>query len=303
MKRSFQGLDVQMEQLHIIDRIRRQNTRFSAKQQLVAGYLIKNHKQAAFLNSSKLARVLKVSQATLYRFAVLLGYAGFPQMQVGLQEMVLGELTTEDRLDLFTGKTRFKKTKQRQRQEAFERIVMGEIETMKTLLASLKKEDFARAVEMIYQAEKIFIIGLLGSTALAQYFAYNLRKLRPDVILIQHGDGEDFIKLRLAGPSSVVIIITFPRYPRLAVEFAALARRQEAKIIALTNNVLSPIAPFCDVGFYIDTQVTSFMDPFGAPITMIHALIAEFSQSDMALTKRRLKEYEEIAERERLFYP
>lgn len=294
---------MQLERRYITDRIRRQNTRFSAKQQLIADYLIKNYKRAAFLNSSKLARVLKISQATLYRFAVLLGYPGFPEMQLGLQEMVLGELTTEDRLDLSTGKIRFKKARQRHPQETFEKILMSEIETMRTLLPSLKKEDFARAVEIMFQAERIFIVGLLGSAALAQYFAYNLRKLRPDVILIQHGDGEDFVRFRMVDPSCAVIIIAFPRYPGLTVNLAALARKQKAKIIGLTNNVLSPIAPFCDVGFYIETQVTSFMDPFGAPITMIHALIAEFSQRDMVLTKRRLRDYEEIAKREKLFYP
>ena len=107
----------------------------------------------------------------------------------------------------------------------------------------------------------------------------------------------------MVDPSCAVIVIAFPRYPRLTVKLAALAREQKTKIIGLTNNVLSPIAPFCDVGFYIETQVTSFMDPFGAPITTIHALIAEFSQRDMVLTKRRLRDYEEIAKREKLFYP
>lgn len=62
-------------------------------------------------------------------------------------------------------------------------------------------------------------------------------------------------------------------------------------------------AAFCDVGFYVETQVMSFMDSFGAPISMIHALIAEFCQRDMVLTKRRLRDYEEIAKREKLFYP
>lgn len=36
---------------------------------------------------------------------------------------------------------------------------------------------------------------------------------------------------------------------------------------------------------------------------MIHALIAEFSQRDVVLTKRRLREYEEITNREKLFHP
>jgi len=224
-------------------------------------------------------------------------------MQLALQEMVLGELTTEDRLDLSTGKIRFKKARQRHPQETFEKILMSEIETMRTLLPSLKKENFARAVEIMFQAEKIFIVGLLGSAALAQYFAYNLRKLRPDVILIQHGDGEDFVRFRMVDPSCAVIIITFPRYPRITMKLAALARKQKAKIIGLTNNVLSPIAAFCDVGFYIETQVMSFMDSFGVPTSMIHALIAEFCQGDMVLTKRRLRDYEEIAKREKLFYP
>lgn len=303
MKDWFHEMGRDIVRLHIKERIRRQNARFSITQQRIADYVIGNYRKAAFLNSSKLAKVLNVSQATLYRFAVLLGYQGFPQMQSAIQDMVLAELTTEDRMDLSSQEARSWHTARTSQRPSYERILASEIETMRTLFHSLKEEDFTRAVDMMFEAEKIFVVGLLGSAALAQYFAYNLRKLRPDVVVIEHGDSDDLFKFQMVDPSSVVIIITFPRYPRLTMRFAAFAHRQKARIIGLTNNVLSPIASFCDVGFYIDTRVTSFMDSFAAPISVIHALTAEFSQRDLPLTKRRLGEYEELVKRERLFHP
>ncbi len=301
MKNSFQDSG-RPNQPHIIDRIRRRNAKFSGKQKLIADYFVRNYKQAAFLNSSGLARVLKVSQATLYRFALFLGYSGFPRMQRALQEMVLGELTTEDRLSLSSDGIQSKPRGRRYSREVFDRVLLSEIETMKRVLGSLKKEDFDRAIEVMFQAERIVIVGLLGSAALAQYFAYNLRKLRPDVILIQRGDAEDLVKFRMVDASSVVIVITFPRYPVLTIKFAELARKQKAKIIGLTNDALSPIAALCDIGFYVPAQVVSFMDPFAAPISLIHALITEFSQRDIVLTRRQLGDYEKIAKREKLFY-
>ena len=74
MKNCFHHGRREIVHLHIRERIRRQNTQFSITQQRIADYVIGNYRKAAFLNSSKLAKVLNVSQATLYRFAVLLGW-------------------------------------------------------------------------------------------------------------------------------------------------------------------------------------------------------------------------------------
>ena len=283
----------------IIERIRINKNKLSKKHQIIANYYIENYKKAAFLNSSNLARILNVSEATLYRFAIFLGYKGYPQMQSAIQEIIQAELTSEDRLKIAMEKNLLKKGKH---VETFERVFLSELETMNKFFRSIDKNLFVTTSQMMSKAKKIFIVGILGTASLAQYFTYNLGKIHPDVTCIQHGSGEDLFKLRFINSKTLIFIITFPRYNSLIVEMAKRAKKQHAKLIGITNNVLSPIAPYCDIGFYIDTvKITSFMGACATPTCLIHAIITEYSQKNIQKSKRQLKIWEEIVKKENLF--
>jgi DNA-binding MurR/RpiR family transcriptional regulator len=282
----------------IVERIERHKDRFSEKQKRVAEYIVNDYKQAAFLNCRKLARLVSVSPATVCRFAGLLGYDGYPQMQTALQEILQGYLTTEDRLAI---SMRQRARKRGKGIAPFEQIVLNELESVQTLLSAIKGETFDVAAQMITRAERIFVVGTLGSASLAQYLGYNLGKVHPHVVVLQRGDTEDLLRVRWVNARSLVFLITFPRYPRMTFEMGRLCRRKKAKIIGITNNVLSPVTRYCDLVFYVETRITSFMDPFAAPMCLIHALIAEYTRKNFDRVKDQLKVFEEMATRERFF--
>ena len=62
---------------------------FSKGQKLIANYIMNSYDKAAFMTASKLGKTVHVSESTVVRFAVELGYDGYPSMQKALQEMIL----------------------------------------------------------------------------------------------------------------------------------------------------------------------------------------------------------------------
>ena len=73
---------------------------FSKGQRLIAKYITESYDKAAFMTAAKLGKKVGVSESTVVRFAVELGYDGYPSMQKAIQEMVLNRLTSVQRIEV-----------------------------------------------------------------------------------------------------------------------------------------------------------------------------------------------------------
>ena len=77
----------------ILARIQAQLHTFSKGQKRIANYILESYDKAAFMTACKLGKTVAVSESTVVRFAVELGFDGYPSMQRSLQEMVRTRLT------------------------------------------------------------------------------------------------------------------------------------------------------------------------------------------------------------------
>ena len=73
---------------------------FSKGQKRIAQYILESYDKAAFMTANKLAQNVGVSESTVVRFAVDLGFDGYPDMQKAMQEMVLNRLTSVQRIEV-----------------------------------------------------------------------------------------------------------------------------------------------------------------------------------------------------------
>ena len=73
---------------------------FSKGQKRIAQYILESYDKAAFMTANKLAQSVGVSESTVVRFAVDLGFDGYPSMQKAMQEMVLNRLTSVQRIEV-----------------------------------------------------------------------------------------------------------------------------------------------------------------------------------------------------------
>ena len=73
---------------------------FSKGQRRISQYIVEAYDKAAFMTASKLGKTVGVSESTVVRFAVELGYNGYPEMQKAMQEMVMNRLTSVQRMEI-----------------------------------------------------------------------------------------------------------------------------------------------------------------------------------------------------------
>ena len=84
----------------------------------------------------------------------------------------------------------------------------------------------------------------------------------------------------------VVIGISFPRYSRKAVKAMDYAHKMGAKVVAITDSTVSPLAQPADYLLLARSDIASIVDSLCAPLSLINALIVTIA----------MKKKEEVAQ-------
>ena len=84
----------------LILRIDEKYAKMSKGQRRLADYVRTNYDKAVFLTAAKLGETVGVSESTVVRFAIQLGYKGYPGFQRALEEMVRTRLNSIQRMEV-----------------------------------------------------------------------------------------------------------------------------------------------------------------------------------------------------------
>ena len=83
---------------NLIDKLKDRYPTFSKGQKLIARYIIEHYDKASFLTAAKLGEEVGVSESTVVRFAIEVGYDGYPKLQKVLREVIKSKMTSTQRL-------------------------------------------------------------------------------------------------------------------------------------------------------------------------------------------------------------
>nr|MCR4943292.1 MurR/RpiR family transcriptional regulator [Clostridium sp.] len=239
--------------------------KLSKGQKLIAEYILKNYDKAAFMTAAKLGDSVGVSESTVVRFANELGFLGYPKLQKALQELIKNKLTTVQRLELSKDLISDGDT--------LKGVLKADMENIRATLEKINPYTFEQVLNSIFEAKKIYIIGLRSSTALAEFLGFYLNIILQNVRMVSYGISDIFEQMINVGEGDLVIGIGFPRYATKTIDALDFSKRRGAKVLALTDSLLSPLASHADYTLIAQSNMASFVDSLVAPLSVINALI------------------------------
>ena len=239
--------------------------RLSKGQKLIAEYILKNYDKAAFMTASKLGLSVGVSESTVVRFAIELGFSGYPKLQKALQELIKNKLTTVQRLELSNDFA--------SNDAALKGVLKADIENIRATLEKINPYTFEDVLNSIFEAKNIYIIGLRSSTALAEFLGFYLNIILQNVRIVSYGMSDIFEQMINVGEGDLVIGIGFPRYATKTIDVLDFSKNRGAKVVAITDSLLSPLAAKADSTLIAQSNMASFVDSLVAPLSVINALI------------------------------
>ena len=132
----------------------------------IADYILENYDKAGFMTALKLGETAGVSESTAVRFAYELGFEGYPEFQKELSETARRKLTFIQRMDLAENRTKG--------QDVLQRVTNLDIESIRSTMENISKEEFSSIVDIITSARKVYIIGSRSAAPLAVFLHYYL---------------------------------------------------------------------------------------------------------------------------------
>jgi len=270
------------------------STPLSDKKKQAAKYIVDNYIEVAFLTAAELARRSSVSEPTVIRLAVDLGYAGFPEMRSALQDKVQGKLTTLSRLK---ESHRFKASKN----PAVQSLVT-DVKNLENTLRNINARTLNRVVNRIVQADKVIILGYKMSSCLAQFFQMALKKSIDNTVAVTTSPGQFQEELVFTTEKSVVIVISFPRYSTAVVRDFRIAKQKGVTTIAITDSELSPLVDYATDYLLARCDFVSYIDSFAAAMSLLCAIATAVSIKSEDETLPRLEELEELWEKNEVFF-
>lgn len=250
----------------LMGRINERYSVLSKGQKLLAAYITDNYDKAVFLTAAKLGEMVGVSESTVVRFAMHLGYKGYPQFQQALAELVRGKLNSVQRMEDVYGRI--------SQSEILATVLQSDANRIQETLGTIDEQTFELAVDTVLQARKIYVIGIRSCAPIAEFLAFYLNLMIDHVQLLHTtSSSEMFEQMLHIGKEDVIIGISFPRYSMRALKAMEFANSRKAKVITLTDSVHSPMNLYSSCNLIAHSDMSSIVDSLVAPLSVINALI------------------------------
>jgi DNA-binding MurR/RpiR family transcriptional regulator len=258
-------------------------------QQRVARVLLEAPHEAAFMSAAELGRRVAVSDSTVVRLPTVLGYAGYPELRQELQEALAARMAPVELL--------------RQRLEANPgpaSTLALEIESLRSLEAGLETGWVERAVELLLEAQRIFVIGHRSWFGVAHLCSHLLQQMLGNAELLAALGGSLPDQLAELGPDGALVAFSTPRYSRQVLQVARYASRSGCRVVAVTDSVLSPLAAVATLAVTIPIQGTSFFPSTIAGQAVVNLLASEVARRRRAQATGRLEAVDRVVDELRL---
>lgn len=256
----------------LITKIQSELPGFSKGQKQIARFILEHYDKAAFMTASRLGVTVGVSESTVVRFATELGYDGYPHLQRALQEMIRNKLTSVQRMEVAGDRMGGR--------DVLQTVLHADTDMIRVTLDEIDRDAFQGAVDALMGAKRIYILGVRSSSALASFLGFYFNLLFENVTLVHTNSvSEIFEQVLRVGPGDVLFGTSFPRYSKRTLSAMKYARDRGARVIALTDSQLSPLARVADHVLLARSDMASFVDSLVAPLSVINALIVAVGMS------------------------
>ena len=274
------------QQYDVLSRINERYDRMSKSHKVIANYISEHYDQAVFMTAAKLGETLGISESTVVRFASGIGYDGYPSLQKALEECVKGKLNNVQRMDAKYGKS--------SQSEILTSVMNADMEKLQHTIDNLDAAAFESAVTTILEADTVYVMGLRSNEPLAGFLQFYLNMIRGNVVLLSTTSvSETFEQMIHISEKDCFIGISFPRYSMRTLKAMEFANDRNAKVIAITDSIHSPMNLYSSCNLLARSDMVSIVDSLVAPLSVINALVVAMCLKRPQEVKRNLEMLEE----------
>lgn len=263
--------------------------RLSPAQRRIARFLVDFPEQAVFFTAEELGQRSGASQPSVTRFAVALGFTGYPELRDELRTHIEAQAAGTSGEDRAHG--------------VLQRIAAADAANLQQLATSPWAGDrLDRVGRQLATSRPLPVLGLRVSRPFADLFGHFASKVHPDVRVIPAGSsGDDALAVAARAGATWLLAFGLPRYPAELLHSIRWARGQGLRVALVTDSPLCPLAH--DVDDLLAAPVSSELtfDSAVAPLALTMGLLQVLVDALAAHAQASLDEFDQQAADRGLF--
>ena len=227
----------------------------SRRLEQVARFFLNHPEEVAISTLVTLASHAQVAPATITRFAKELGFAGFAELQAVFRERLVGphvpyaERVT--RLREGGGTAEIADADLKDSGRVFEGFVQAAVNSLVRIEESLDRSELEAFVEALVECEVVHVAAARGAFSIGAYSVYGLANVGKRTHLVDNLGAMRAEQIAAMGPNDVLLAVTFDDYTPETVDAARMAAASGRKVIAITDNELSPVVSVASHVLYV----------------------------------------------------
>lgn len=244
----------------------------SKGQKKLANFIIENYDKDIFTTASKLGKAAGVSESTVIRFSMEMGFDGYNKFKNQIEMIVKNSLTANQRIKVSAEQI------SKSNKDILTNVLEKDSDRIKYTLNNIDKKHFEEAVNKLLTAKKVYILGVRSSDCLSSFLSFYLNFMLDNVVYLNSSITTDvFEQIFRIEEGDVFVGISFPRYSKRTVRAMEYAYSKNATTIAITDNFSSPLIKFATNSLLAKSDMVSFIDSLVAPLSLINAILVSVS--------------------------
>ncbi|MFD3521434.1 MurR/RpiR family transcriptional regulator [Streptomyces sp. NPDC058653] len=251
--------------------------RLTPTQRRIAHSMVRRAADAPFLSSVELAELAGVSQPSVTRFAVALGFDGYPALRRHLRDVAPAEPGA--------GESAYNE---------YQQAVHAELENLRQLADLLADPaPVERAGRVLAASTPLLVLGLRAASAQARGFAYFAAKVHPDIRLLDEGGTmlADRVDAARRAGASALLCFALPRHPKEVVEALDYARDAGLFVVTVADSAFAPVAAHSDLLIPAAVGTALAFDTACAPMLLGRVLLEAMCDA-LPDAQARLEEFD-----------
>ncbi|WP_209799271.1 MurR/RpiR family transcriptional regulator [Delftia tsuruhatensis] len=213
-----------------------------------------------------------VQPSAVVRFAKHFGFSGYSELQALFRADAARQLSAQhDYQDRIRGLIASGNEPRSGARLAHE-VIEGSIESLQALQRGLPPEQFEAAVDLMLDAPSLWLAASRRAFPVGAYLAYALQHTEKPVHWL-HGLGAmQKGELRALSPGDVMLAVSFEPYAPETLEVVDAALARGARLLALTDSQLSPLASRATVTLLAQDAATFGFRSLTSTLTLAQSL-------------------------------
>ena len=272
--------------INIIRKIEECLPSMTASQLKIANYILSDPMVLLFSSIEQASKQIGVSTATIVRFANLFGFHGYTELQGNVRAHYQQQVDPEKRLNANLDESSSS-------DNIFHSTYMQQLKPLESLYTDELEEKLKQTVDLLSAANHIYTSGPRGSFAIAYYLGHHLNRIFHNCDILEDNERISDLLARIK-PGDVMLIINQPRYARRMYQSAQIAKNAGAKLIVITDNIMSPYCKISDVFFIVPNQSGDFHNSLLATLMIAEILITSMMVRNKKETQEGLVRMEPL---------